>query len=515
MKSISSVVYLILILGSFLLSSSVVFRSEASKQGEALTRLLNAKKKKNIIDDHETAAGTSSSSTTTTTSFEARLLSLDQVIIPQSGSKEKDRIVGLPGQPESVDFEQYGGYVTVNGESGRALYYYFAEAVGQNQSSSPLLLWLNGGPGCSSLGYGAMAELGPFRVMSDGKTLFRNPYAWNNVANVLFLESPAGVGYSYSNTTSDYKSSGDKRTAEDAYIFLVNWLERYPEYKSRDFYISGESYAGHYAPQLAHTILLHNKSGNNTTIINLKGLTIGNAAVNEETDQRGMFDYFWSHALISDEIIDEVRAYCDFSANATDSTTCDDAVSKVASAVNSLDIYSIYAPLCHSSRISLVPKKASVREYDPCSDYYIENYLNLPQVQEALHANVTKLDHPWSACSTVISDWKDSSTTTLPLLQELMEHGVRLWVYSGDTDGRVPITATRYSLGVLKLAVKTPWTPWSVNGEVGGYGVVYHGDLTLATVRGAGHEVPSYQPERALVYIDSFLKGTLPPPPRN
>ena len=92
-------------------------------------------------------------------------------------------------------------------------------------------------------------------------------------ANVLFLESPAGVGFSYSNTTSDYEKSGDKRTAEDNYVFLVNWLERFSEYKDREFYISGESYAGHYVPELAHTILYHNKKAKKT-IINLKGILV-------------------------------------------------------------------------------------------------------------------------------------------------------------------------------------------------------------------------------------------------
>ena len=92
-------------------------------------------------------------------------------------------------------------------------------------------------------------------------------------ANVLFLESPAGVGFSYSNTTSDYEKSGDKRTAEDNYVFLVNWLERFSEYKDREFYISGESYAGHYVPELAHTILYHNKKAKKA-IINLKGILV-------------------------------------------------------------------------------------------------------------------------------------------------------------------------------------------------------------------------------------------------
>lgn len=94
-----------------------------------------------------------------------------------------------------------------------------------------------------------------------------------SAANVLFLESPAGVGFSYSNKTSDYDASGDRITAADNYVFLVNWLERFPEYKDREFYISGESYAGHYVPQLAHTILYHNKRANKT-IINLKGIMV-------------------------------------------------------------------------------------------------------------------------------------------------------------------------------------------------------------------------------------------------
>lgn len=93
------------------------------------------------------------------------------------------------------------------------------------------------------------------------------------VANVIFLESPAGVGFSYSNTTSDYDHAGDNSTAADSYTFLVNWLERFPQYKNRDFFITGESYAGHYVPQLADTIVSHNKVANQT-IINLKGVAV-------------------------------------------------------------------------------------------------------------------------------------------------------------------------------------------------------------------------------------------------
>lgn len=91
-------------------------------------------------------------------------------------------------------------------------------------------------------------------------------------ANIIFLESPAGVGFSYTNTSSDYNFSGDRSTARDSYSFLVNWLERFPEYKARGFYLTGESYAGHYVPHLAHLIFNHNKYAKKT--INLKGIAV-------------------------------------------------------------------------------------------------------------------------------------------------------------------------------------------------------------------------------------------------
>ncbi|CAI9272218.1 unnamed protein product [Lactuca saligna] len=95
---------------------------------------------------------------------------------------------------------------------------------------------------------------------------------WQYVASVLFLESPAGVGFSYSNRSSDYTIC-DNQTTKDSYTFLVNWLERFPEYKTRDFFIAGESYACHYVPQLASLIHLENKK-TNQTIINLHGIAI-------------------------------------------------------------------------------------------------------------------------------------------------------------------------------------------------------------------------------------------------
>ncbi|XP_058078269.1 serine carboxypeptidase 1-like [Magnolia sinica] len=421
---------------------------------------------------------------------------------PQDGLMEEDKIVELPGQPAEVDFDHYSGYVTVDAKTGRALFYYFAESP-VNSSTKPLVLWLNGGPGCSSFGNGAMMELGPFRVEKDGNTLYRNDYAWNNVANVLFLESPAGVGFSYTNTSSDFIQTGDKRTAEDSYTFLINWLERFPQYKTRDFFIAGESYAGHYVPQLAQTILQNNKI-TNQTVINLRGIAIGNPWIDDETVVMGMYDFFWTHALISDEVHEGITLNCNFSTEATPSDVCYAYLLQGANSIGKIYLYDIYASKCNGS--AAPPTDGS---FDPCSGNYIKSYLNLPEVQKALH--VAGVPYQWEACNPRLGfAWKDSPTTVLPLIQELMESNISVWIYSGDTDGVVPVTSTRYAINTLNTSVETAWFPWYTEKEVGGYAVGYHG-LTFVTVRGAGHLVPSYQPARAFTLFTSFVDGKLPP----
>ncbi|KHN05141.1 Serine carboxypeptidase II-3 [Glycine soja] len=422
-------------------------------------------------------------------------------VASQEGQKQADKIAALPGQPYGVNFDQYSGYVTVDPKAGRALFYYFVESP-YNPSTKPLVLWLNGGPGCSSLGYGAFEELGPFRINSDGKTLYRNKYAWNEVANVLFLESPAGVGFSYSNTTSDYDHSGDKPTAKDAYVFLINWLERFPEYKTRNFYITGESYAGHYVPQLAYTILVNNKFSQQN--INLKGIAVWNAWIDDVTGTKGIVDYLWTHALNSDQTHELIEKYCDYSSENI-SQICSNATRRALTEKGNIDFYNIYAPLCHDSSLKNESSSGSVYDFDPCSDYYGEAYLNRPEVQLALHAKPTN----WSHCSDLI-DWNDSPTTILPVIKYLTDSNIVLWIYSGDTDARVPVTSSRYAINTLKLPIQVPWRPWYSGNEVGGYVVKYKG-VTFVTVRGAGHLVPSWQPARALTLIFSFLYGSLPP----
>ncbi|CAJ2651374.1 unnamed protein product [Trifolium pratense] len=387
MKKVSLYVCLLLNLSLF-----VILPYSKASQTDKLDELILSRSSQNppktfTWEEEDTLNTQSSSSSSSSSSFSS---SSSYVSAPQEGLRQADKIVTLPGQPYGVNFDQYSGYVTVDAEAGRELFYYFVESP-YNPSTKPLLLWLNGGPGCSSLGYGAFEELGPFRINSDGKTLNRNKYAWNEAANVLFLESPAGVGFSYSNTTSDYYKAGDKATAKDSYVFLINWLERFPEYKTRDFYIAGESYAGHYVPQLASTILQNNIHYKHT-IINLRGISIGNAWVDEAKGSKGLYDYFWTHALNSDQTHELIEKYCDFTSENV-SAICNNATDRALIEKGNIDFYNIYAPQCHDSSLKNGSTGYVTNDFDPCSDYYGIVYLNRPEIQKALHAKPTNWTH--------------------------------------------------------------------------------------------------------------------------
>jgi carboxypeptidase C (cathepsin A) len=111
----------------------------------------------------------------------------------------QSEITALPGLPSDFPgFKMFSGHIQLDeAETGvkgdRALFYWFVESQ-NDPAKDPLVLWSNGGPGCSGLG-GFMTEQGPFRPTADGK-LEMNAHAWNKIANVVFIEQPAGVGFS-------------------------------------------------------------------------------------------------------------------------------------------------------------------------------------------------------------------------------------------------------------------------------------------------------------------------------
>ena len=189
-----------------------------------------------------------------------------------ASTAEEDRVSQFPGFAAGYKFATYSGYLEIP-NTKRALHYVLLESQ-SDPTKDPVVLWLNGGPGCSSL-LGMITEVGAF-VQPDGSDDFvANPYSWNRKANLLFLESPPGVGFSYSDEL--LYTPSDPNTASDNYQALLSFFRKFPQFKGRDFFISGESYAGMYIPFTATAIVAGNKAS--AEKINLQGVLIGNGAM--------------------------------------------------------------------------------------------------------------------------------------------------------------------------------------------------------------------------------------------
>jgi len=238
----------------------------------------------------------------------------------------------------------YAGYITVNVSHERNLFFWLVESV-ESPSTAPLMLWTNGGPGCSGLSGGLFSEFGPFFPNKDGSlSLTPNIWTWTQVANVIFIEQPAGVGFSWSADSDDY-TVGDSQAAEDVYQFLLGFTARYPQYAGRELYLSGESYGtcaplshiirdvprcaatskftpisplhitltgGHYVPTEAAAIVRGNAAGINPKL-NLQGFLVGNAWTVAELDNTGALDFWYSRTMIDQKTRDGVLATCNMS----------------------------------------------------------------------------------------------------------------------------------------------------------------------------------------------------------
>ncbi|XP_073099619.1 serine carboxypeptidase-like 42 isoform X2 [Elaeis guineensis] len=388
------------------------------------------------------------------------------------------------------------------------------------------------GPGCSSVGGGAFSELGPFYPKPNGQGLRRNPFSWNKVANLLFLESPAGVGWSYCDKKRDGYNYDDWQVAKENLAFLRKWFQLFPEYTSHPLFLTGESYAGHYIPQLAWLMVVCKE-------FNLHGILIGNPLLNYGIDTSATYSFLWSHGVISDETFHGVSRWCDFRYGYMGGEAAveyeerregkkEGCISFLASARNEMgsdiNIYDVTADVCPPPILHqaiILHKQMGVagekEARDVCIDHEITRYLNKPDVQKALHANLTSLPYPWEACSRIVNyNATDQLADMIPLLARLAKNGLPVWIFSGDQDSVVPLTGTRTQIAKLaqrlKLKPKGPYQPWYAHGQVGGWWEAYGNEsLVYATVRGASHMVPYAQPERALVLFSSFIDGKLLP----
>jgi len=191
----------------------------------------------------------------------------------------------------------YHGYVQVGDDKNDDTFYWLFPSRSKEEND-PIVLWLNGGPGCSSE-LGVLIENGPFFVQD--KTLITNKDSWNSKANLLYIDNPLGTGLSFVDKDSEIPTS-ENQMAKEFYTFLVKFFTLFPSYKGRSFYITGESYAGKYIPNIANYIV-----NNPNPIINLKGIMIGNGMVNPIQQYPAYFTYALHHNLLNQTSLNKIK----------------------------------------------------------------------------------------------------------------------------------------------------------------------------------------------------------------
>jgi cathepsin A (carboxypeptidase C) len=402
--------------------------------------------------------------------------------------------------------KQYSGYLD-DEENDKHLFYWFFESR-NDPKNDPVVLWLNGGPGCSSL-TGLFLELGPASINKKIEPV-NNPHAWNNNASVIFLDQPINVGYSYGRG----KVSTTLDAGKDVYALMSLFFEQFPEYAEQDFHIAGESYGGHYVPAFSSEILAH-KDRN----INLKSIMVGNGL----TDGYTQYEYYRPMACGEGgypAVLDESQCQ-----------SMDNALPRCQSLIKSCyDSQSAWtcvpaAMYCNSAMIGPY-QQTGYNPYDirtKCEDNsnlcysalgYISEWLNRREVMEALGVEVDS----YESCNTDINrdflfhgDWMFPMYRLVP---ELLKK-IPVLIYAGDADFICNWLGNRAWVNALEWEGQDGFSKADTKGlkiagdkESKDYGnVKSSGNFTFMQIYKAGHMTPLDQPEASIDFLNRWLSG--------
>ncbi|KAL7599229.1 hypothetical protein Lser_V15G24412 [Lactuca serriola] len=444
----------------------------------------------------------------------------------------------LPGWLGNLPFTLETGYIGVGESNDVQLFYYFIASEG-NPQSDPLILWLTGGPGCSALST-ILYEIGPFTFnyvnsTLEKPTLVKNPYSWTKVANIIFLDQPAGTGFSYAKTRAAYITN-DTLSSMHAYHFLRKWLVDHPKFLSNPFYLGGESYMGIVAPMIVNEIYKGNEVGEGPQI-KIKGYMLGNPLTDTSGDYNSRIPFLHHMGLLSNEIYKSAKENCHGKYLDVDPNNhrCINDLKVVDKCIGRINKPQILEPACdtsntlksdHFGRGLVSLDKASmdiwslpqVRIQGCRDDHYIYSYVwaNRRDVREALHIDEEFDEIKWVRCneSLFFDFFTEPISNTHNVLNTVAYHkhlankNCRALVFSGDHDMVVPYLGTMHWIKSLNFLVVNEWRPWFVDKQVAGYTMKYSNheyNLTYATLKGGGHTTPEYKPKECLSMLIRWL----------
>lgn len=446
-------------------------------------------------------------------------------------------------EPAFATFQgkMYSGLVSTS-EEGKgteegALFFWLFEPTKPVVPDS-LVIWLNGGPGCSSF-IGLLTENGPVTVpltaagdacLNESAPLVPNMYAWTNASNVLFVEQPMGTGFSFGPEPND-----EADLSRDFYHFLQNFYHIFPNLLPKSLFFFGESYAGTYVPSIAHHIHQQNKAiehNSHKYFINLAGIGIGNGVVDAEVQGPVVIDYAYWHGMIDETTKKNLYGMWD---------DCIEGLRYVSPLhpFNTPDECGVMEAVLSASgqgakhdQILNGPNTYDVTTWEIYHAPFSENgtitrFLNNEAVRQVLHAPrfVGTGDEEWAVCipgsgrrRKLLLD-NDRPLTMLPYMTTLLdEAGIRVLLYNGDRDLSCCVQGTEALLDKLNWHGSDGWHSqenrrhlWMVKGEsnkdeMAGYSKAY-ANLQFVVVYNSGHMVPTNQPRRSLDLLVRFLQN--------
>jgi len=406
-----------------------------------------------------------------------------------------------PLGPETVYNE--AGYIDLESPP-RQFFYWFFESR-SNPSLDPFILWMSGGPGCSSQ-LALFMENGPYRVTKESGVfnVSLNPFSWNTNATVLWLDQPAGAGFSEG--TLEYSS---QQVGTTVYEVMTKFLDSHTNYSNLPFYIFGESYAGHYVPAVASVMMQNIKAGKSK--INLKGVAIGNGLTSPAKQYAMYPEFAREHNLVSHfgtVVMTAGLVPCEYLAYECSREDLE-------WERRWLSCFNGYVACSYAEVLPV--QLTGVNVYDVrrqcggntlCYDFStVTEFLNRVDVQKALG-----VDKVYKECDNLVNmefvAGADEMHSWEPQIAELLGEKVKVLIYAGEYDficnwmgnwNWVQNMAWSRNSSFAKAENKT----WSPFGRVAGYSVSA-GGLTFLKLKDAGHLSPMDQPENTLEMVRQY-----------
>jgi vitellogenic carboxypeptidase-like protein len=406
--------------------------------------------------------------------------------------------LAIVGPLNGTSVLSYAGFLTVNKtfNSNMFMWFFPSQTKGAND---PVLLWLQGGPGGSSL-FGLLVENGPFGV-DKNLQLFPRKFSWNAKYNVLYIDNPVGTGFSFADDGGYARTEDD--VAENLYVALVQFFTLFPDLKDNELYLTGESYAGKYIPALAARV--HREKPPRK--FHLRGAAIGDGFSDPPVMIPAYAEFMFQTGLLDENQRDYFRNRSNAAVQLMNQGRWVEA-DKVFDEL--LDDDQFPYPSFFTNCTGAVNYYNYLRSTEPDDYKYYSSWLQLSDIRRSIHVGNTSYQEGGKVEEFLLEDLMQS---VKPQLAEAMNF-YKVMLYSGQLDVIVALPLTeamlltvpwKYQSEYLR-AKRQIWKVQPTDREVAGYVRRVH-DFYQVMVRGGGHILPYDQPERTWDMLDRFITG--------